>query len=215
MKTSTLASGLSVLALGFIFAGSSSAGTLTDSDGLSFQPNSAFTDNTIQEQMIGSDTVDLMGDANVSPADHRPRIKVGGAFNADAGDVFTLSYDFDVDLNNPNPVTMVLLGERTLISGQQQTFSANIVLTPGMGHYQGQISSPAFTMSTSGQWKGRLFFQLGPHTASKNSKTPVLTIDINHIDFSLTAVPEPSTFVFSGLGFAGLMLMAICRRRLA
>ena len=74
--------------------------------GLSFFPNSSFTDNSIEEDLLHNpggldgDVVRLLGDAQVTPAQIAPRIRVGGTFDANAGDVFSVSYDFVINLND-------------------------------------------------------------------------------------------------------------------
>src|SRR5580765_8187710 len=120
MKLSALV--LSAAALLFSLVGSVQAGTLTIDNGPSFRPGSAFTDNDIEAVLLHNpggvmgDVVRLYGDSYVAPAAPSPRIALGGELSANAGDLFSVIYDFTVDLKSPTPITLSLAAQ-TLIAG--------------------------------------------------------------------------------------------------
>lgn len=97
------------------------------------------------------------------------------------------------------------------------TFTATIVLTPGISHYQGSFTGQTFDLATSGTWKGRLFFNfLTPSSGSTDRYShDKLLMQIRAVDFQLASVPEPSSLVFLGLGLAALGGLALRPRQLA
>lgn len=201
------------------------AGILNIEKGLSFRPDRSFTDNSIMEERfhnpmgLNGDVVRLFGDSQVTPtpAESSPRIRVGGTFEANAGDVFMITYDFAINLVTTEPITLTL-GARTRSDGITNTFAGTIVLTPGVSHYQGTITGQTFQLATSGVWKGRLFFNfLSPSSGSTTSGpyADKLIIQIRAVDFQLVSVPEPSSIVFLGFGVVALGGFAVRRRRLA
>src|SRR4029078_787666 len=103
MKSTALALA-SVAALLCSIVESASAGTITLDVGPSFRPGSAFTDNDIAAVLLHNppgvmgDVVRLFGDSRIYPASDSPRIVVKGSFSAGAGDLFSIIYDFTVDL---------------------------------------------------------------------------------------------------------------------
>ena len=198
-----------------------SAGTLTLDPGPSFLPNSSFTDNTITDG-LRHDPHGMMGDvvrlyryAMVSPAEESPRILIGGDFSANPGDLFTVVYDFVVNLNSPEPITLTL-GGQTTVAGVAETFNTLITLDPGRHRYQGQVNGPAFSLATSGTWKGHLYFNFStPSSVDRHGVDPGnLIVRLRRVDYRLTAVPEPSSYALLGVGAAALTLL-LRRRRIA
>ncbi len=197
------------------------AGTLTINDGApSFIPESSFTDNDITAVLLHNppgvmgDVVRLLGDSQVAPAAESPRILIGGDFSANAGDLFSVIYDFTINLATPDPITLTI-GASTIIDGVQQTFNTVLNITPGVGHYQGQIDGPLFTLATSGLWKGRLFFNFTTADGTTNPNPGGLLLKLRAVDFQLASVPEPSSYVFLGMGIAALGFVALRRRQTA
>lgn len=92
MKFTPLLAGI-VAAVCLSASQSANAGILGIEKGLSFEPNSAFTDNNIDVERfhnpggLNGDVVRLLGDSEITPAPIAPRIRVGGTFDANAGDV--------------------------------------------------------------------------------------------------------------------------------
>jgi hypothetical protein len=220
MKLSALLSRIAVAVL-LALASSARAGTLTINNGPSFQPGSSFTDNDITAILrhdppgVMGDVVRLFGNSMVAPADEVPRILLGGNFSANAGDLFSVIYDFTVNLNSPTPITLTL-GAQTIVAGVQQTFNTLITLAPGLQHYQGQISGPLFSLATSGLWKGYLFFNFSaPAGGAENPDPGNLIVRLRAVDYRLASIPEPSSLVFLGMGSTALAVFALRRRRLA
>lgn len=202
-------------------ANNASAGTLTIQAGQpSFQPESSFTDNDISAIVlhdppgVSGDVVRLFGDSQVAPAADSPRILIGGDFSANAGDLFSVIYDFTINLGTASPITLTI-GAQTIVDGVQQTFSTVLNITPGVGHYQGQINGPLFSLATSGLWKGRLFFNFTTADGASNPAPDGLLLKLRAVDFQLASVPEPSSIVFLGLGMAALAFFTLRRRQVA
>jgi hypothetical protein len=206
-----------------VLSGHAVAGSLTIENGPSFLPPSSFTNNSIDVKLrhnpagLDGDVARLYGDSMVAPAEESPRILVGGDFSADSNDLFSVVYDFTVKLNSPEPITLTI-GAQTTVAGVQQIFNTMLVITPGLGHYQGHIDGPLFALATSGTWSGHLYFNF--ITASEGGSTDKpdpgnLTTQLRYVDFQLVAVPEPSSFVSLGLGLALLGSFMLRRRRLA
>ena len=213
MKPTALAL-VSVTALLFASVKSASAGTLTLDVGPSFRPGSSFTDNDIAAVLLHNppgvmgDVVRLFGDSLVAPDGDSPRIVVKGSFAAGAGDLFSVIYDFTVDLRSSTPVNLTLAAQ-TFVAGKKQTFDALITLSPGVQHYQGQIDGPLFNLATSGLWRGRLLFDFP--TSGKGGANPDadnLSIQIASVDYQLAAIPEPSSLLFLAIGIAALPILA-------
>ena len=154
MKRPTRLSGFAAAVL-CLLAGAASAGTLTIERGPSFLPGSAFTDNDIAATLLHDppgvmgDVVRLFGDSMVAPTAAEPRIIIGGNFSANAGDLFSVIYDFTVDLNSATPVTLTLAAQ-TVVAGVHESFSTLVTLNPGLQHYQGQIDGRLFGLATGG-----------------------------------------------------------------
>jgi hypothetical protein len=221
MKVSIVRSGIAAAILLSALASGASAGTLTINKGPSFLPGSSFTDNDIAAVLLHDppgvmgDVVRLFGDSMVAPATEAPRILIGGNFSANAGDLFSVIYDFTVNLNTPTPITLTL-GAQTVVAGVRQTFSTLITLNPGLQHYQGQISGPLFSLATSGLWKGRLLFNFSAPTDGTGNPDPGnLIIRLRAVDYQLASIPEPSSIVFLGIGIAALAIFVLRRRQIA
>jgi len=198
--------------------GSASAGTLTLDVGPSFRPGSSFTDNDIAAVLLHNppgvmgDVVRLFGDSLVRPDPDVPtRIVVKGSFSAGPGDLFSIIYDFTVDLRTSAPVALTLAAQ-TFVAGKKKTFDTLITLNPGVQHLQGRIDGPLFNLATSGLWRGRLFFDFPTsESGSENPDADNLSIQIASVDFQLAAIPEPSSLLLLGIGIAALAFLA--RRR--
>ncbi|MEO8044565.1 MAG: PEP-CTERM sorting domain-containing protein [Spartobacteria bacterium] len=197
------------------------AGTLTIDAGLpSFQPNSAFTDNSITAVLLHNppgvmgDVVRLLGDSKIAPAAQSPTIMVGGNFSANSGDLFSVVYNFTVNLATATPINLTI-GAQTLVDGVEQSFTTVLAITPGVGHYQGTITGPLFSLATSGLWKGQLIFDFTGANGANNPDPGGLLLRLRAVDFQLASVPEPSSFVFLGLGMAALAFLALRRRQAA
>jgi len=200
---------------------SASAGTLTLDVGPSFRPGSAFTDNDIAAVLLHNppgvmgDVVRLFGDSRIDPASDSPRIVVKGSFSAGAGDLFSIIYDFTVDLRTADPVNLTLAAQ-TFVAGKKKTFDTLITLTPGVHQYQGQIDGTLFNLATSGLWRGRLLFDFPTSGSSgENPDANNLSIQIASVDFQLAAIPEPSSLVFLAIGIAALVILRRGRQPIA
>ncbi len=222
MKINPLLATLAAAVLLTVAVSQTQAGTLTIDNGPSFLPGSSFTDNTIDAILLhnpgglNGDVVRLFGDSMVAPASEAPRIVIGGSFSANSMDLFSVIYDFTVNLNSATPITLTV-GAQTIVAGVQQTFNTLLVINPGIGHYQGQINGPLFSLATSGTWSGRLFFNLTTPAEGGSPDNPApgnLIVRLRAVDFQLVSVPEPSSIVSLALGLALVGGFAL-RRRLA
>ncbi len=160
----------------------------------------------------------LLGDSMVSPAAEPPEILIGGNFTASSNDLFSVVYDFVINLNTPQPITLTIEAQ-TIVAGVQQTFNSMLVITPGIAHYQGQINGPLFALATSGTWSGHLYFDLttpSENGSSTDNPDPGnLLAKLRAVDFQLVAVPEPSSIVTLLLGLGLIAGLALRRRQLA
>lgn len=223
MKTQTFVSALGAILFVTAIPGRATAGTLTIENGPSFAPPSSFTDNSIAAELLHNpagldgDVVRLYGDSMVAPAMDPPSIMIGGNFAADSSDLFSVVYDFTVNLSTPDPITLTI-GAQVVVAGVEQTFDTTVVINPGIGHYQGQINGPLFSLATSGTWSGHIFFDLTtPSKAGGSTDNPDpgnLLIKLRGVDFQLVAVPEPSSVVSLLLGLALLGFVGLRRRYL-
>ncbi|HEY3664241.1 MAG TPA: PEP-CTERM sorting domain-containing protein [Chthoniobacterales bacterium] len=213
----TLLSGIAT-ALLLSLANKASAGTLTIDSGLpSFLPESSFTDNSITAQLLHNppgDVVRLLGNSMVAPANPDPQIAIGGDFSANPGDLFSVIYNFNVVLGTTDPINLTI-DASTIVDNVMQTFSTVLTITPGNGHYQGQINGPLFSLATSGLWKGHLTFSFTAADGSDNPLPGNLLLKLRAVDYQLASVPEPSSYVFLGLGLATLAVVALRRRQIA
>ncbi len=205
-----------------LLAGTATAGSLTFNSGPSFLPNSAFTDNNIDAELFHNppgfmgDVVRLFGDSKIAPATPSPRIVLGGGYNAQAGDVFSIAYNFTINLDRPDPITLTI-GAQAIVMGSPQTFSTQLTINPGIGHYQGTINGITFALASSGTWQGQLNFNFGTSSSDKetaeNPDPNGLLLKIRAVDFRLTAVPEPSSWMLLGTGAVAFGFLARRRRR--
>ncbi|MBA2436627.1 MAG: PEP-CTERM sorting domain-containing protein [Chthoniobacterales bacterium] len=215
----TLLSGIAT-ALLLSLANSASARTLTTDTGMpSFLPNSSFTDNSITAELLQmngmADLVHLSGDSMVAPANADPQITIGGDFSANSGDEFDVIYNFNVTLGTTDPI-LLTIDLQTIVGNVQETFSTVLTINPGFGHYQGKIDGPLFSLATSGLWKGHLTFNFTGADGTNNPDPGNLLVKLRRIDYRLgSCIPEPSSYVFLGLGIAAVAVVALRRRQLA
>ncbi len=160
-----LLSGLAA-ALLLSFANLAGAGTLTIHDGQpSFQPESSFTDNDISADVfhnppgVMGDVVRLMGDSQVAPAAESPRILIGGDFSANAGDLFSVIYDFTINLGTPDPITLTI-GASTIVDGVQQIFNTVLDRDPGCRALPGPDQRSSFHPGDERPLEGAFVLQL-------------------------------------------------------
>ncbi len=207
---------LSTAAALSIFCPLANAGSLTlDPDQPSFTPSGVFFNNDMTAQIIGGSLVQILGatDINITP-NSSATIGVSGTFSADAGDFFSLLYNFSIDLESSLPVHVTLQGTAGGFS-----ISDSFMLQQGVHDYSGMKESMPTPFAFSGTYQGTITFDFGSETlASIDGTSDVLTIKIpkDGLDFQLepTVIPEPSVYALFGLGLGGLLLASL-RRRLA
>ncbi len=202
------------------FSNQAAAGTITVTDGPSFMPPGAVTNNTVTLQQPNASLIQLFGNATIQVTpDSVVYLAIGGTFTADMGDIASLFYNFTVDLNSAIPVTFTLALTATPTSPPLppiELMEEGDILQ-GSHQYTGMDQSAPAPFALSGTFSGMLIFKFGAAPPNPDGTTDTLFLQIpsDSIDFQIapTAIPEPSSYALLGLGILGLSFVA--RRRKA
>ncbi|HEX8281108.1 MAG TPA: PEP-CTERM sorting domain-containing protein, partial [Chthoniobacterales bacterium] len=147
-------------------------------------------------------------------------LQLAGTFTANANDIFSAAYNFNISLTSAAPVTFTVAGFATpVISGipfpEQQVFTqTRTIAQTGSGPSQTYTGAAQGGIPIAGGGNFRLTLTFN-FSAPAAGDTIGLTIPSNSIDLQVapTAIPEPSTYALFGVGLIGLAYSA--RRRLA
>lgn len=166
------------------------AGILTLDDGSpTYTPTANFSDNTlVADTIVVGGLVHLTGTTTVMPTEgNTATIMVSGSYSAEAGEKFSIAYEFAADNNTGSAITYTLDGA---VSGVPiPTLTGTI--DPGLHVYSGTAAQPVpFPVPSTGNFVGDLVL-----TFSSGSPTPVaapsaaapgtLNLTVQQIDFKL------------------------------
>lgn len=140
------------------------------------------------------------------------QLSLTGDVTLDAGDAFTLAYDYDVTLVGGGSVRLTTTAI-TNFGGQEEVLSSTETITSA-GSFNFRFTDLGFTAdrSVSGNWTG--LFMIDWIDAPDNSSLSIV-IPNDSIDFTVTnvvAVPEPSTYAVLGILSLGLFMHSRRRR---
>ncbi len=173
-------------------SGLAPAGTLAITSGPTFTPESAFTNNTIVVDTSQGSVAHVSGSTTVTPdATNQVTIAISGTYSANAGDLFSLAYNFVADLNTAAPVAYTANGSAT-ISGITVPFHGMGTIMPGLNNYSGVELAPfAFFFPDSGDFSASLVLDFGSSGGTLAAAPGTLDVTIQQIDVKLD--PTPAT----------------------
>jgi hypothetical protein len=186
-------------------ASPATAGTLTVTSGdvPIFTPDTAFTNNTIQVEVISNpagvtgDVVRISGGGTVTPPlTNMAAVDIAGTYSALAGDMVSVAYAFTTDLNAVNPAQYTISGTVDVPIIGTVPFSTSGTIANGLHQNKGEVQVPAnFLIPASGNFTGTLTLDFSaPTTPLAASGT--LDLAIQQIDLQLApsaaALPPPS-----------------------
>lgn len=182
-------------------AAPASAGTLTITSGPTFNPTSAFTNNSIQATRlqnppgVAGDVIRVSGSSTITPGTSSVSISLNGNFTAKAGEKFSGAYSFVVDSSVGRSGTYNLTGTLTVPGFPQQNANSSGTVNPGLNQYKGTFaSSQAFPIGASGTFTGTLTFNFPSSSAAQASASSVdpaaaadgsMNVSIEQMDFQL------------------------------
>jgi hypothetical protein len=174
------------------------AGILMVPNGISFTPDSSFTNNTIALEITDQGAlIHLTGGATVVADPSNPvTITITGSYYADTGDLFSGQFTFTADLGTDTPIDYTLSGSATVL-GLPVELGATGTLTPGLHEYQTQFQSPfVFPTNDAGDFSVTLTLHFGGMGASLAASPGTFDFTIGQIDFrldsSIVTVEAPS-----------------------
>lgn len=215
--TKILTSLFTSAALLFFCSVSADAGTLTIDPGQpSFSPSGAFSNNSITAHIVSGNLLQIFGSTNITVTPNgSATISVSGNYSANAGDIVSYFYNFGINLDSPIPVNFTLQATANTPLGPI-TVSQNGAVLPGDNQYTGMGQSNPAPFSFTGTYTASLTFNFGSQAKADSflngsvTNNLFLSIPTDGLQFQLApnAVPEPSTFVYVGLGLGALLLVA-------
>ena len=173
-------------------SGLAPAGTITVTSGPTFTPESSFTNNTIVVDTSQGTVAHVSGSTTITPgATNQVTIEISGTYSANAGDLFSLAYNFVADLNTTAPVAYTANGSAT-IAGITVPFHGMGTIMPGLNSYSGVEVAPfAFFFADSGDFSASLVLDFGAGGAALAAAPGTLDVTIQQIDVKLD--PNPAT----------------------
>src|SRR5215813_2407199 len=162
-------------------------GLLMVPNGISFTPDSSFTNNTIGLEITDQgELIHLTGGATVIADPNAPVvITITGSYYADAGDVFSGQFTFTADLAGNTPVDYTLTGSATVL-GLPVPLDATGTITPGLHEYKTQYQAPfAFPTNDAGDFSVNLTLHFGTSGASVAASPGSFDFAVGQIDFRL------------------------------
>lgn len=193
------------------FTANARAGTLTITSGPTYSPAAAFTDTTIQAQVIrpagvNGDVARLSGKTTVTPGSAtETSVTIGGNYSANANDLASAAYSFIVDSNYNGSVTYRLEGTASVPFFGDQRFSAEGSVTRGLNLYKGQFRVPQnFPAAVQGTFTAKLTLRFTPAAAPATTTDAVspnapavgsLAVTIEQFDIQLA--PSAATPIAS------------------
>ena len=201
MKKSKIASFAAAVAALAPFIGSASAGTLTVTSGPTFDPASAFTNSSIQVQVlknpagVNGDVARMTGDVTIAPGSAATAsIAVAGNYSANAGDRASGVYSFVVDSNYAGTVSYTVRGTATTPLGPI-TISATGNISRGLNLYRGTFRAPQpFPTAANGTFTATVILNFTPATNANAATAPgTLQMGIERLDLQLA--PTDATAV--------------------
>jgi hypothetical protein len=202
---------------------SADAGSLTIDPGQpTFSPSGSFFGNSISAHVVNGTLLQIFGSTNiiVTPGGSAT-ISVSGNYSANAGDMVSYFYNFGINLDSTVPVDFTLQATANTPLGPL-TVTQNGIVMQGNNQYTGMGQSAVAPFSFNGTYTASLTFDFGSQAKAESfvngsvANNLFLSIPTDGLEFQLApnAVPEPSVFVYVGLGLGALLLVAR-RRRLA
>jgi hypothetical protein len=214
MKTLKIATLLAATALLLAVANNSLAGTMTPaaspSPQPSFNPSGVVSANTIALQQTSPSILKILGNATITPGAGASSVTLtlSGTFTANAGDLASYAYNFNLTLNSATPASFTL----SLAAGPLSTATGvqTIPADSTLHTYTGKGSTSSAPIGASGNFTAQLKIDFAAGTTA--SDTLQLAIPANSIDFAVqpVAIPEPSTYALIAVGLVGLL---VWRRR--
>lgn len=161
------------------------AGTLTLNPGSpSFAPPEAFLSNTITADTSVDGLIHLSGSASIVPPANvtMVTISVDGTFSADAGDKFSVAYQFSGNLATTGSIGYTISGDVNGIPIPSITGT----IDPGLHIYDGTAESPTLPLAVSGTFSGTLTFDFTNAGGNLSAPTPGgLDLTVQQLDFQL------------------------------
>ena len=193
--TSVVAAGL------FLAAGAASAGTLTITSGPTFDPSTAFSNSSIQAQVLNNppgvngSVARVTGDVTITPGSATTAsVSVAGNYSANAGDRPSGTYSFVVDSNYAGTVSFTVRGSATTPLGPVNV-TANGNISRGLNLYKGTFRAPqAFPLAANGTFTATVTLNFTP-AANAGAATAPGTVQMGIERFDLQLAPTDAAAV--------------------